>query len=702
MSGKTATVYEFGLYRLDPSEHVLWREGHPVTLSPKVFQTLLVLIEHSGHMLEKNELIKILWPDSFVEESSLMQNISLLRKALGETEAHEFIETIPKCGYRFIAPVKVISLESPDSALPAAVVSHESSVEKLIAGRLEEDQTESEVKSKTDSQGHPTTAPLLPANRNQHPALVFFSLVLLLSIAGGAYLWKTRKGTENRPLGSLNEIRSMAILPFKQLGDETDANGHLGLSMADALIVKLSRFQQLSILPTSTVFRYVGREHDALAAGRELGVEAVLDGTVQRAGDRVRVTMMLIRVRDGKALWSEKFDARFTDIFTLQDSISEQVAANLSTRLTNEERQQIAKRDTKSIEAYQSYMMGLYFANKRTKEGLTKSVEFFEQAVQQDPNYARAYAGLADSKYLIAYYRFNSAPLPEGYNEAKRLASKALELDGTLGDAYATLAVTEPNMEKASALFRKAIELNPSSVNAHVRYGWFLFRPDAFDKALEEMKRAQELDPISPLTNCALAQMYYCQRNFDEAIRFSRRALELEPDLFLAHTLLSDVYERRGMYKEMRDTINEARKWADDDSQLGDILETDGRLSALTGRRDDALKAIDELKELYRKKSDNVLPVSIALVYDALGDRDEALKWIEERFEKTGCLPILYRFDPRLDNIKSDPRFSEVRHRAIQKYQGNLDAESKSPQQSSMENRELEAMETRLCESCLS
>ena len=661
MSEKRAILYEFGRYRLDASEHLLLCDERPIPLSPKVFETLLALVEHGGHVLCKDVLMKRLWPDSFVEESSLTQNISLLRKALGETDEQNFIETVPKCGYRFVAPIRVVNAEPADSSNAAEVIGCEYKANKMTVERLKE--SESGDESNSESQAH-AALPVLSTHKAQHPALVFLSLVLLLGVAGSAYLWKGKTDADRKSVGSFNEIRSMAILPFKQVGDESSANGYLGLSMADALIVKLSGFQHLSILPTSTVFRYVGRERDVVETGKELGVEAVLDGMIQRAGDRVRVTMMLVRVSDGRTLWSEKFDARFTDIFSLQDSISEQVAATISTQPTNEGRQHIAKRYTDNIEAYQSYMMGLYFANKRTKEGLGKSVEFFEQAIQRDPSYARAYAGLADSKYLIAYYRFGSNTRQEGFNEARRLASKALELDGTLGEAYATLAVMEQSEEKCAELFRKAIELSPSNVIAHVRYGWFQFRPGSLDKALQEMKRAQELDPVSPTTNCALAQMLYCQHHYDEAIRFARRAIELEPDLFAAHSLLANIYDQQRMLKETQDEIENARKWAEDDSHLGDLLEEDGRMAAFTGRKADALKAIEKLKEMYRAKSEGVLPVNIALVYDALGEREEALKWLGEQLEKNGGLPLLYRFDPRLDALRSDPRFVELRHRA--------------------------------------
>lgn len=665
MSVMRALIYEFGPYRLDALERLLLRDGQPVPLTPKVFDTLLALVERSGHVLEKNVLMKLLWPDSFVEDCSLTQNISLLRKALGENGENHFIETVPKCGYRFIAPVRVINLDPVLSSSDPENISGEPSAENILAEISKRPASLCLDNLRREPPSHSSTS-LATTPKHQRPTVIFVSFVLLLGFAGGGYLLRGRNGGAKKTVESLNDIHSMAVLPFKQLGSDSGASGYLGLSMADALIVKLSTFQQMRILPTSAVFRYIGRERDVTSTGKELGVEAVLDGTIQRAGDRVRVTMMVIRVDDGRALWSEKFDAPMTDIFTLQDSISDRVAEKISTRLTIDDRPQLSKRSTDNIEAYQSYMMALYFASKRTKEGLGKSVEFFEQAIRQDPHYALAYAGLGDSKYLIAYYGFGSSPSHEDYGEARMLAQKALELDGTLGEAYATLAVLEHKDEKASEMFRKAIELSPDSIIAHVRYGWFLFRHASLDNALAEMKRAQELDPVSPLTNCALAQLLYCQHNYDEAILYGRRALELEPDLFLAHSLLSNVYERQGRYKETQDEISRARQFAANDADHADILEEVGRVSALTGRESDALKAANELREIYSRKPDGTLPINIALVYDALGQRDEALKWMAEQFEKKGGLPLIYRFDPRLENLTSDPRFVELRQRAIQ------------------------------------
>jgi TolB-like protein len=318
---------------------LLLRNGKAVPLAPKVFETLVILVESSGHTLEKDELMKRLWPDTFVEESSLAQNIFQLRKALKEGRSgRRYIETVPKRGYRFSADVRKI-MQSDDEA----------------------------------ASSYPTN---------------------------GRFLIKE----DETGLA----VKSLVVLPFKPLGENESVDEYLGLGMADATIIKLSGLRQLVVVPTSTMFKYAWRKNDPQAVGRKLGVDAVLQGTIQRAGERVRVTVQLISLNDGKTVWSGKFDEHFTDIFAVQDSISEQVAGALALRITGAERRHLRKRYTENTEAYQAYLMGLFFWNKKSKEGLNKALEYFQQAIEKDPNYALAYAGLADSYFWIAYSEFDT------------------------------------------------------------------------------------------------------------------------------------------------------------------------------------------------------------------------------------------------------------------------------------------------------
>jgi DNA-binding winged helix-turn-helix (wHTH) protein/TolB-like protein len=330
MNKNAARSYEFGPFRLDVSEHRLLHGPEIVPLGPKVFETLLVLIEHNGHVLQKSELMMKLWPDSFVEESSLTQNISLLRKALSEAGEQSFIETVPKLGYRFVAPVTVVEING----------------DKV-----------NEV-SRSETPAHRLSLNLMLSSG---ATLLLLTIVIVI---GAVYLWRTKTTST---LSSAERIRSLAVLPLKPLAGSGN-DEYLGLGVADALIVKLSNFEQLNVRPTSSIIKYAGHEFDSQSAGKDLGVDAVLDGTIQHVGERVRVTVVLLSVRDGKAIWSGKFDEKYTDIFALQDSVSEKLASVLQLQLATEKQAQLNKHFTENAEAYGDYAMGLYFWNKRTTQ----------------------------------------------------------------------------------------------------------------------------------------------------------------------------------------------------------------------------------------------------------------------------------------------------------------------------------------------
>jgi DNA-binding winged helix-turn-helix (wHTH) protein/TolB-like protein len=344
-------LYEFDNFCVDVAERALLCNGRPLQLTPKAFDTLLVLVTRSGHLVEKDELLKEVWPDTFVEEATLAQNISTLRKVLSqEGNGDQYIETVPKRGYRFVSSVRVTQAQGQELIFQQQTSSH------IIIEEEEsrDDDSTSAVNgakapiNKTES----LPAAALPVRRVELKLLLV--IALLPAFAGGLYLWKTN----SKPVAAVSQINSIAVLPFRPLG--ADSNDELlGLGMADATIIKLSNFHQLSVLPTSAVFKFTGHENDALAAGHELGVDAVLNGTVQRLGERVRVTVQLIRLRDGKLLWSEIFDEHYTNIFAIQDSISEQVANALALQITGDKEKQITKRYTDNAEAYQAYLMGI-------------------------------------------------------------------------------------------------------------------------------------------------------------------------------------------------------------------------------------------------------------------------------------------------------------------------------------------------------
>jgi DNA-binding winged helix-turn-helix (wHTH) protein/TolB-like protein len=666
MSKKAACLYEFGPFRLDVSEHRLLRHQEAVPLSPKVFETLLVLVEHSGHILEKDKLIRTLWPDSFVEESSLTQNISLLRKALGEGGEQHFIETVPKHGYRFVAPVKVVEINSNGGATEEAVLPQPS--ETPVVTEDEEHDEEAAGDKQRSSDELPMNA--RPALSESRARLVRYRLTLLCGealllsaiIIGGVYFWKTKTFEQKDTLGVSAEgrVRSLAVLPFKPLGSERN-DEFLGLGVADALIIKLSNFEQFSVRPTSSVIKYAGREYDAQSAGRELGVDTVLDGTLQHAGERVRVTVTLLSIRDGKMLWSGNFDEKFTDIFALQDSISERVANVLQLQLTTAKQSQLNKRFTKNAEAYRYYTMGLYFWNKRTKEGLTKAIDYFQKATETDPDYALAYAMLADTYNLTLYYGYNILPPMETIRKAEDLAVRALELDDTLPEAHVTMASVKNykgDFAGAGQSYKRAIELNPNSTIAHYRYAFALLASLEINEAIQEMQRAQELDPVSPTINTTLAACFTFTGQYDEAIKYSKLALEIDPQFGWARANLGEAYEWKAMYEE---ASTEYKKLTEQQSfrfygKLG-LASVDARL----GHQSEARRLVAEVQDQF--KGDETfpeLPFQIALIHAELGENDEAFIWLEKSIESRRARRFDLRYSRQLNTLKNDPRYEQI------------------------------------------
>jgi TolB-like protein/Tfp pilus assembly protein PilF len=579
--------FEFGPFRLDLSERLLLRDGKDVPLAPKLFETLTILVENSGHLMEKDELLRRIWPDTFVEESSLAQNIFQLRKVLKDVESNRgYIKTIPKRGYRFCAEVR-----------------------------------------ETNGNG-----------------------------AASLYLATTHSFVEEDETS--RSIKSLAVFPFKPLGSEK-ANEYLGLGMADATIIKLSGLRQLLVLPTSTVFRYTGRRNDTLTIGRKLNVDAVLDGTVQQAGERVRVTVQLICLESGKTMWSAKFDEHFTDIFAVQDSISEQVASALALKINGAERQRLRKRYTENTEAYQLYLMGLFFWKKRTKDALDNAVAYFQQAIEKDSSFALSYAGLADTYFWIAYGAVEQATRKERFEQSRSNALKALELDPFVAEAHAVLATVKVKHDRdptgAEKSFERAIALNANCAMAYSRYTLFLVAMGRLQEASQHARRAQELDPVSPDANASLAYVLYLARDYDEAIRYSERALALEPNFLDALVLLGLSYEQKGMLGE---AIDQFRKAKDANPESTEPLELLAHASASCGQRDEAQALLSELQS--SRKPNCLHPYHVALIYAALNQREEAFEWLAKPYANWTERLRMLRFDPRMDRLKAGTRFSAI------------------------------------------
>jgi DNA-binding winged helix-turn-helix (wHTH) protein/TolB-like protein len=385
MKAPTRLFYEFGQFRLDVEKHRLVREGEIMSLTPKAVETLRVLVERAGVLVERDELKDFVWPDSTVEPGNLDVTISKLRKELKEKErGQKFIETVPRLGYKFVADVRQVVED-----VPALIV------DKQTFGRVVVDEEISLSRRSSDS-----ALRLLPSAHRRMPVVLVTTVALILGIAGFAYF---SHGTTGRAVARIRNIRSIAVLPFRSLSaNEADGN-YLGSGIADALITRLGSLDQLSVRPTSAVLRFDNPKQDSLAAARALGVDAVLEGSYQHEGDRLRVTVQLVSARDGGQIWASTINEEFKDILAVQDQISQDVARALVSNLSDAEQRLLVKRPTASLEAYQAYLKGRYFWNKRTEEDLKRSIDYFQKAIELDPNYALAYAGAADSYALLVW-----------------------------------------------------------------------------------------------------------------------------------------------------------------------------------------------------------------------------------------------------------------------------------------------------------
>jgi serine/threonine protein kinase/tetratricopeptide (TPR) repeat protein len=497
------------------------------------------------------------------------------------------------------------------------------------------------------------------------------ALALLLGkIASRKEYVMTRSTASVAPAASpYDSIHSIAVLPFESLGQNANAE-LLGLGMADAITSRMSSLTQLLVMPTTAVLKYKGPANDPLAAGRALHVDAILTGTVQQAGDRLRITVQLVDSGSRRTLWSDKFDQTFTDIFGVQDSISDSVVRSLALNLSTDEQKQLAKHYTTNTAAYDSYLMGLYFWNKRSKDGLKKAIDYFGRAVEKDPNFALAYSLMADCYYLQLYYGYDSGS--DQIRNAKAAVERALLLDDSIAEAHVAAAMvelyqngyqhTESGHRAAVDSLRRAIALNPNLAIAHLRYAYVLAAFGHLDDSVREVRRAQELDPLSHVSNTALGEMLAFARQYREALDYCYKAAELAPDEALVQSNLAYAYALNGMYQQ---AIEHYQKLGElDPNEKGNVLASIAYVLVSAGSKSEADSMMPEILKLAGEgKAD---PYYIAVLYGALGGKDAAFEWFDKALQRyserrsNGDDSRLIRYDPMLDPLRSDARFREV------------------------------------------
>ena len=632
------------------------RDGEPVPLRPKEFAVLLALVENHGHVLTKDEFFKGVWPGQFVEEGNLNRHISSLRRVLGESsDSPQYVETVPKVGYRFVANVQEIV--HPNTENVEQEFRDESSdmvIERRTVARIiTEEEEVPNGGGVFESSLEPKALASAEKEVNRRRALAAVA-VLLVGTLALAYAWSSRKSQGTKTVAS---VRSMAVLPFKPIG-AADEDQYLGLGMADALITKLSNIREINIRPTSAVRKYDAPDQDPVAAGRELRVEAVMEGSVQRVGDRIRVTVQLVSVRDGAPLWADKFDEQFTNIFAVQDRISEQAARALTLSSTGQEL--LTKHYTENSEAYQLYLKGRFFWNKRTIEGLNKSIGYFNEAVQKDPSYALAYVGLADSYSLLSDY--GGLPPEKAYREAKRAAEKALALDERLAEAHAALGLIKTSYDwdwpGAEKEYRRAIELNPNYETAHQWYAEYLSAMGRHQEAITEIRRAKEINPVSLIINAVEVSVLYIAREYDQAISQGQKTLEMDPHFAEVYGYLRRCYDQKGMYKEAIAARQMRRKLAGLKAEETAALR---EAAAASSPRVYWQKRLEQLVE--ESKQELSTAVDMAEIFAQLGQKDEAFKWLERAYEERSVMMMYIKVLPNLDPLRSDARYADLLRR---------------------------------------
>lgn len=641
MEESARRCFEFGPFRVDPVERVLLREGESVALTSKLFDILLLLVENDGRVVEKDRLMREVWPNTFVEEGNLTQNISLLRKALRD-DGHQYIQTVPRRGYRFVGHVHGVVDESE-------LIIEEHSLARVV---MEE--------QKIDVFSRDPPATRLSATKQEslgrwRPGRT--TLWISLGFAGIAialfYFSFSNRRAADVPATPPGNISSLAVLPFQNL-NAGNADEYLGLGITDALISKLSEIRELKIRPTSAVRQFGGPDRNAMAAGRGLNVDSVLDGNVQRDGDTLRVSVQLIDVKEGRTLWAGKFDERFTNILSVEDAISVHVAQVMAVKLSEDERSRLGKHYTIDPAAHELYLQGRFYLNKFTEDGTKLARKYFEQAIAQDSHYALAHSGLAES------YAFGEIGLPpaEAFPKARDAANKALDLDETVGEAHAVLAqvgfLWDWDWPAAEKQFKRALELSPGDPEIHHMYAHYLSAMGRFAEALAESQRLLELDPLSPASRNHLGWHYLYAHDFDRAIEQYKMVLAVDPNFAEAHRQLAAAYAQKGRFDEA--VAEMCRRF--ELIGRGEEVPALKKAYADFGWKGFWRKRLQFTTE--RSKQTYISPSSTAWIYAQLRNMPQALAWLERAYREHDHDLVYLKVDHTWDSLRSESRFQEL------------------------------------------
>lgn len=624
----------FGVFEVDLRAHELTKRGLRLRLQDQPFQVLAILLEKPGELVTREELRSKLWGQTVVDfDHGLNKAINKIRDALGDSaENPRFVETVARRGYRFLADVATI----------------ESTPEKQSEGA-------------PDGLVRPMDPDLVDVTdlgaSSKRPSRPFARIRLAVGSAlvlAAALSWLLYSQNDASP-----KIRSLAVLPLENLSGDASQD-YFADGMTDELIADLGQVSALRVISRTSAMTYKGVHKPLVQIARELNVEAVVEGTVLHSGERVRITAQLIQVPDERHLWAQSYEGNLRDTLVLQNSVARAIAEQVQATLNRQEEAALKSPKRVNPEAYEAYLRGRYFWNKRTGDGLRKAIDYFNRAIDTDPGYAKAYSGLADSYALLGDWEYGVLSPQEAFPKAKAAATKALALDDKLSEAHTSLAFTldlyDWDWKSAETEYQRAIALNPGYATAHHWYAWHLIVMGRSDEGIAELRKAESLDPLSLIISADLADALCIAHLYDESVQQSRKTLEMDPNFAVAHYQLGQAFEQKRMHNEaiaeFQQAIALSRGNATFDSNLAYSY-------AVSGRRTESVKMVKELEG--RQSQQSPMDANIALVYVGLGDEDQAMLWLNRAYQARFNPSIVMR--PAFDPLRPDARFQDLLRR---------------------------------------
>jgi TolB-like protein/DNA-binding winged helix-turn-helix (wHTH) protein/Tfp pilus assembly protein PilF len=623
----------FGVFEIDLRAGQLTKRGRRLRLQEQPFQVLAMLLEKPGELVTREELHTRIWPSTVVDfDHGLNKAISKIRETLGDSvEGPRFVETVARRGYRFLADVAVI--DTADGQREAAPDGHARPGGSALVDL--------------------TVADASPKRSLRSYVWMIFSLGLALVLTA-SLSWILYSRNQSSP-----KIRSLAVLPLENFSGDSSQD-YFADGMTDELITHLGQIRALRVISRTSVMTYKGIRKPLAQIAGELSVDAVVEGSVLRSGERVRITAQLIQVPADKHIWAQSYEGDIRDTLALQSKVAQTIAEQVRGTLSHQEQAALGKSTAVNPVAYEAYLKGRYFLNKRTGDGLRRAIEYFNQAIGTDSTYAEAYSGLADAYALSGDWKYGVLSPQDAFPKTRAAATKALALDDSLGEAHASLAFALDlygwNWEAAEAEYKQAINLKPGYATAHQWYSWHLFMMGRNNEGMIELRKAESLDPLSLIISADLADALCVAHLYDEAVQQSKKTLEMDPNFAVGRYELGQAFVQKYMYDE---AIAEFRRAIELSGHSGGFDSNLGHAYAVSGRKEEAIKIVKDLEA--RHDQNPSAGADIALIYVGLGDQDQAMVWLNKAYEARFKASILLR--PAFNPLRSDARFQELLRR---------------------------------------